>query len=71
MSIRLVLAVATAVIFAFALDVGLVVHHLSAANAATAHVVQIHRDNPGTLDVQRPCPAAAQTWCQATGGLSE
>ena len=71
MSIRLALAIASAIIFVFALDVGLVVHHLGAANAATAHVVQIHRDYPGVLDVHRQCPAAAANWCRATGGLSE
>lgn len=71
MSIRLALAIATAVIFAFALDIGLVVHQLGAANATTAHVIQIHRDYPGALDVQRPCPAAAENWCRATGGLAQ
>ncbi len=71
MSVRLALAIFTAVVFAFTLDIGLVIHHLGAANATTAHVLQIHRDYPGALDVQRPCPAAAKTWCQATGGLSE
>ncbi len=71
MSVRLALAIATAVIFVFALDVGLVIHHLGAANATTAHVVQIHRDYPGALDIERPCPPAAHAWCQATGGLAQ
>ena len=71
MSVRIVLAIATAAIFVFTLDVGLSVHHLSAAKAANAYVVQIHRDYPGALDTHRPCPAAAETWCQAAGGLAE
>ena len=71
MSIRLFLAIATSAVFMFALNLGLSVHHLNAANAANAHVLQIYRDYPGALDRHTPCPAAATKWCQNVGGLDE
>jgi hypothetical protein len=71
MSIRLVLAILTGAMFVVALDVGLSIHHLSAAKAASSGVLHINRDYPGALDTYRPCPASAQTWCQATGGLAQ
>ncbi len=42
MSIRLFLAIVTGAIFAFALNLGLSVHHLNGAKASTSHAVQIH-----------------------------
>ncbi len=42
MSIRLLLAIVTGAIFAFALNLGLSLHHLNDAKASTSHAVQIH-----------------------------
>ena len=71
MSIRLALAITAGAIFVFALDLGLSVHHLNVATAATSHVVQIHRDYAGAMDASGACPAAASAWCQSAGGLAE
>jgi len=63
MSFRLFLAIATGALFVVALELGLSVHHLKAARAATSYVLQT--DAPAT------CTADAVRWCQAAGGLAE
>jgi len=50
------------------LDLTLSLHDLK---AATTHAAQIHRDYPGAIDRQAPCPAGATVWCRNVGGLDE
>jgi hypothetical protein len=63
MSARFTSMIAAIAVFAFALDLGLSMHHLNVAHAAISRVVTIHP--------QKMCPASATSWCRATGGLAE